>query len=77
MSRWALQGKQALITGSTKGIGAAIAQEFLSLGARFLVVARGLEQVDRVVRPALTASGDGLKSVPYPLLGTYVREFMD
>ena len=50
MSRWALDGKKALITGSTKGIGAAIAREFLSLGARVLVIARGREHMDRVVR---------------------------
>ena len=50
MSRWALDGKKALITGSTKGIGAAIAHELLALGARALVVARSREDVGRVVR---------------------------
>ena len=62
MSRWALDGKQALVTGSTKGIGAAIARELLSLGARVLVVARGREHIDRVVREwnAEPGSGAGL-----------------
>ena len=37
---WTLFGKKALVTGGTKGIGLAIAQEFLDLEAEVLVVAR-------------------------------------
>lgn len=37
---WSLLGRKALITGGTKGIGLAITQEFLELGAEVLVVAR-------------------------------------
>lgn len=40
MSEWNLQGKKALITGGTKGIGLAIAEEFLKLGADIFIVAR-------------------------------------
>ncbi len=40
MNSWSLQGKKALITGGTKGIGLAITREFLELGAEVLVVAR-------------------------------------
>jgi NAD(P)-dependent dehydrogenase (short-subunit alcohol dehydrogenase family) len=37
---WSLSGKKALITGGTKGIGLAVVQEFLSLGATVITVAR-------------------------------------
>lgn len=38
--QWTLKGKKALVTGGTKGIGSAIAEEFLKLGAEVLIVAR-------------------------------------
>jgi NAD(P)-dependent dehydrogenase (short-subunit alcohol dehydrogenase family) len=42
---WTLQGKKALITGGTKGIGLAITREFLELGAEVLVVARNTKSI--------------------------------
>jgi len=40
IDKWTLQGKKALITGGTKGIGLAIVKEFLGLGAEVIFVAR-------------------------------------
>jgi Tropinone reductase 1 len=45
-SRWNLSGKKALITGATKGIGKAIAEEFLRLGAELFIVARNEKEMD-------------------------------
>ena len=49
MSAWTLAGKRALITGGSKGIGLAAADEFLALGADVLIVARGEQELQRVV----------------------------
>jgi len=40
MSKWSLAGKKSLITGGTKGIGLAIVNEFVELGADVICVAR-------------------------------------
>ncbi len=48
-NRWNLKGKQALITGATRGIGRAIAEDFLSLGAEIFIIARGRENLDALI----------------------------
>lgn len=40
MNRWSLEGKRALVTGGTRGIGAAVTAELRALGATVLTVAR-------------------------------------
>lgn len=49
-SRWTLSGKKALITGATQGIGKAIAEEFLSLGAEITIAARKTEVMKELLQ---------------------------
>jgi len=46
---WSLKGKKALVTGGTKGIGLAIVEEFLSLGAEVFLVARNQPEVENLI----------------------------
>lgn len=48
-SRWSLSGKRAVVTGSTKGIGRATAEELLALGAQVVVTARSARDVEAAV----------------------------
>jgi Tropinone reductase 1 len=45
MERWRLDGRRALVTGGSKGIGAAIADELLNLGAMVTITARNEAEV--------------------------------
>jgi Tropinone reductase 1 len=47
--RWSLAGRLALVTGATLGIGLAVAEEFLSLGATVLAVARDAARMEAQV----------------------------
>ena len=49
MNRWALKNKKALITGATKGIGAAIAKEFADMGAELIIVARNEDDLNVMI----------------------------
>lgn len=58
---WTLQGKKALVTGGTKGIGLAIVKEFLELGAEVLAIARDTKSIQGKVKNSanlFTMEGD-------------------
>ncbi|MEH0156371.1 glucose 1-dehydrogenase [Limibacter armeniacum] len=46
MNPWRLENKKAIVTGGTKGIGKAIADELLSLGAEVLLIARNQNDLE-------------------------------
>jgi len=54
-----LRGEIALVTGSTAGIGRAIAVEFAAQGARVIVTGRDRERGETVAAAARKAAGDG------------------
>lgn len=61
MNSWSLQGKKALVTGGTKGIGLAITRDFLELGAEVLVVARNTKIIQGKLKNSanlFTVEGD-------------------
>ena len=47
--RFSLEGRRALVTGGTRGIGHAITSELLGLGAEVFIVARNQERVDEAL----------------------------
>ncbi len=56
---WHLKNKKALVTGGTKGLGLAIVEEFLSLGAEVFLVARNQTEIDNLLNK-LQARGNAV-----------------
>jgi Tropinone reductase 1 len=55
-SAWQLRGRNALVTGGTRGIGRAIVSELRELGASVTLIARTQANVDAAVASSATAS---------------------
>ena len=54
----AFEGKVALVTGGSSGLGAATALKFAQQGAKVLIAARRVEQSGEVVRKIAAAGGE-------------------
>ena len=59
---WNLKNKKALVTGGTKGLGLAIVEEFLSLGAEVILVARNQAEVENLVN-TLQSRGNAVDGI--------------
>jgi NAD(P)-dependent dehydrogenase (short-subunit alcohol dehydrogenase family) len=53
-----IDGRSALITGGSRGLGAALGRRLAGAGARVVLVARGAEELDRVVQAIRSEGGD-------------------
>ena len=69
-----LEGRLALITGASRGIGAAVARRFAAEGAQVVLTARTVGGLEEVFQEFADSLGSGLLLLgPYPLddaLGT-------
>ena len=59
---WDLRGMKALVTGGTRGIGRAIVEEFVRLGAEVVIVSRNQEDIERLTT-GWRASGYNVRGI--------------
>jgi len=62
LNQWTLEGKTALITGGTRGIGAAIVELFIQLKAKVIFIARNQNEIDDYTK-ALTSKGGNVTGI--------------
>ena len=55
-----LEGKVAIVTGASRGIGAAAARAFADAGARVVVAARSEQELDALATEIVAAGGEAL-----------------
>jgi len=58
MSMFRLEGRTALVTGASRGIGEAIARHLAAQGARVIVAARSLEELERLAAELRSAGSE-------------------
>ncbi len=77
-SAWQLRGRNALVTGGTRGIGRAIVAELIELGANVTLVARSPADVDAAVRElghgTTGVAGDVTSAADRARIVAHVRE---
>lgn len=76
-NKWRLDGRHALITGSTKGIGLAAAREMLALGCSVCLVARSeadIKSTVDVLRAECNAGGERVHGVAADISGAAGRK---
>ena len=69
-----LEGKVAIITGSSKGIGKAIAKSFAENGAQVVISSRNQEACDEVVNEFVS---EGLKAIGIAMIADGGTEFIE
>jgi FlaA1/EpsC-like NDP-sugar epimerase len=75
MSRWRLDGKRVLVTGSTKGIGLSVAREVLTLGAACVMIVSRNEAEISAVSSHLSISFPPIAPPPPHGPGWFARGF--
>jgi len=76
-NRWSLDGKHALVTGGTKGIGKAIALELMNFGAKVCIVARSENEIQELTKEYKNLIGieaDLSEEKDYTKIIDYVKE---
>ncbi len=71
-----LEGRTALVTGGSRGIGKAIARELATCGCSVVVTARGVEALDLTARELGQETGQQVTGVPCDLTSTEEVERM-